>query len=250
MNSPPAQPTPPPVLSRRAEYRQATIGEIKTLARRQLTEHGPGGLSLRAIARQMRTAPSALYRYFASQDELITALCADAYDSLAAAVSAARDAAQPAGPAGQWWAICHAFRRWALDNPADFALIFGTPVPGYQAPEHVTAPAAGRSILVSLNVYAAAAAVGAADPGRTRVPETLTAGELLPALLGDAAPGYPPQLAGIVLSAYASLLGYLVAEIFGSLPRLVDDTDRLYRAHVRTVMLGMGFDPALVAHGT
>ncbi len=202
----------------------------------------------------MRTAASALYRYFASHDELITALCADAYDALAAAVSAARDAAQPAGPAGQWWAICRAFRRWALDNPADFALIFGTPVPGYRAPEHVTAPAAKRSIAVSLNVYAAAVAAGAADPGRTRVPETLTAGELLPALLGDVAPGYPPQLAGIVLSAYASLLGYLVAEIFGSLPRLVDDTDRLYRAHVRTVMLGMGFGPALIdaadGHGT
>jgi hypothetical protein len=57
---------------------------------------------------------------------------------------------------------------------------------------------------------------------------------------------YPPRLAGIALTAYASLLGYLVAEIFGSLPRLVHDTDQLYRAHVRAVMLGMGYDAALI----
>jgi hypothetical protein len=42
------------------------------------------------------------------------------------------------------------------------------------------------------------------------------------------------------------VLGYLVAEIFGSLPRLVGDTEQLYRAHLRTVMLGMGFDPTRI----
>jgi hypothetical protein len=66
-------------------------------------------------------------------------------------------------------------------------------------------------------------------------------------LLGDTAPDYPARLAGIALNAYASVLGYLVAEVFGSLPRLVPDSDQLYQAHLRTVMLGMGFDPALVS---
>ena len=139
-----------------------------------------------------------------------------------------------------------AFRRWALDNPADFALIFGTPQPGYQAPEPVTGPAAGRATAVPLNVYAAAVAAGAADPDRTQVPRDLEVTEFLRSLLADAAPDYPPRLAGIALSAYASVLGYLVAEVFGSLSRLVGDSDQLYRAHLRTVMLGMGFDPNLV----
>jgi AcrR family transcriptional regulator len=232
--------------SRRAEHRQATIEEIKRLARQQLAEQGSGALSLRAIARQMRMASSALYRYFASHHDLISALCADAYDSLADAVTAARDARPVDDHAGRWWAICHAYRRWSLDHPADFALIFGTPVPGYQAPEDVTGPAAGRSIAVPLDVYAEAVRAGAADPDHTQVPHTVEAGDFLRKLLGEAAPAYPPRLIVIALNAYASLLGYLVAEIFGSLPRLVDDTDQPYGAHVRTVMLGMGFDTARV----
>jgi AcrR family transcriptional regulator len=232
--------------TRRAEHRQATIDEIKTQARRQLAEQGPGALSLRAIARQMRTASSALYRYFASYDELISALCVDAYDSLADALTAARDTRPADDHAGRWWAICQAYRRWSLDHPADFALIFGTPVPGYQAPAQVTGPAAGRSTAVPLTVYAAAVQAGAADPDRTQIPATLHTGPLLPDLLADVAADYPPRLAGIALTAYTSLLGHLVAEIFGSLTQLIPDTDRLYQAHARTVMLGMGFDSALV----
>jgi len=65
------------------------------------------------------------------------------------------------------------------------------------------------------------------------------------ALAGDSAPTGDPALAGIVLTAWASLLGYLVAEIFGSLTDLITSTDLLYQAHVRTVMAGMGFQPAL-----
>lgn len=229
-------------LSRRAEQRRATIAEIKTLARQQLAEHGPGGLSLRAIARQMRMASSALYRYYGSVNELITALVLDAYDSLADALTTARDAQPADDPTGQWWAICHAYRQWALDHRSDFALIFGTPVPGYQAPDEVTGAAAGRSVAIALTAYAAAVSAGAADPERSQVPSTIQAGELLPALIADG----PPRLAGITLAAYTSLLGYLNVEIFGSLTRLVADTTQLYAAHVRTVMLGMGFDPALV----
>jgi len=230
-------------LSRRAELRRATLAEIKALARAQLAEHGPGGLSLRAIARQMRMASSALYRYYASASELITALVLDAYNSLADTLAAARDGAPAADPAAQWWAICHAYRQWALGHRSDFALIFGTPVPGYHAPDETTAAAAGRATAVALTVYAAAVTAGAADPGRTQIPAAIETGELLPALLADAAPGCPPQLAAITLTAYASLLGYLTTEIFGSLPRLVADPARLYAAHVRTVMLGMGFTP-------
>jgi AcrR family transcriptional regulator len=238
-----AQATP---LTRRARQRQATIAEIKTLARQQLAEHGPGALSLRAIARQMGTASSALYRYFASQDELISALCVDANTALAERATAARDAQPPDDHAGRWWAICQAFRRWAQEHPADFALIFGTPQPGYQAPEPVTNPAAGRVTAVPRGVYAAAAAAGDADLDRTQVPPDLETTAFLGRLLADAAPDYPPRLAGIVLNAYASVLGYLVAEVFGSLARLVGDPEQLYGAHLRTVMLGMGFDPALV----
>lgn len=228
--------------SRRARQRQATVEEIKTLARQQLADAGPGALSLRAIARQMGTASSALYRYFASYDDLIGALCADAYDSVADALAMARDA-QPAGNhAQQWLAICHAYRRWSLDNPADFALIFGTPIPGYQASPEVTSESAGRFTAVALETYLSAVEAGSADPQRTQVPESIAAGELWSDLLAGLPSDTPPQCAGILLNAAASLRGFVMAEIFGSLPQLIGNTDQLFEAHLRTTTLGMGFD--------
>jgi len=96
--SPPARTAAP---TRRARQRAAAIEEIKALARRQLADQGPGGISLRAIAREMGTASSALYRYFPSQGDLVTALVIEAYDSLAAALTAARDAQSPGDHAGR-----------------------------------------------------------------------------------------------------------------------------------------------------
>src|SRR5258708_26376000 len=155
----PASPAAP---TRRVRQRAATISEIKALARRQLAEQGPGGLSLRAIARQMGTAPSALYRYFPSQSDLVTVLCVEAYESLAEGLAAARDAEPPGDHTRRWVAVCHAYRRWSLDHPADFALIFGTPLPGYHAPPAVTAAPAGRPIGVAAHLYAAALHAGPA----------------------------------------------------------------------------------------
>ncbi len=243
--STPAGASSPPA-TRRARQRQAAVAEIKALARRQLAEHGTGAVSLRAIAREMGTASSALYRYFASHDELIGVLCADAYDSVADAMAAAGDALPPGEHAGRWRAVCDAYRRWSLGNPADFALIFGTPVPGYRAPGQVTGPAASRFTAVPLDVFSAAVAAGAADPARTQMPPDLLAGDLLQDLLGRSRLSHATHLAAITVSAWASILGYLITEIFGSLPQLTIDPGRLWEAHLRTVMLGMGFDPAIV----
>jgi AcrR family transcriptional regulator len=238
-------PTTSPPATRRARQREATIAEIKARARRQLAEHGTGAVSLRAIAREMGTASSALYRYFASHDELISALCADAYDSVADAMAAARDAMPAEQHARRWEALCDAYRRWSLDHPADFALIFGTPVPGYRAPGPVTGPAASRFTAIPLETFAAAVAAGAADPARSAVPAGLQTGPLWEAMLAGQVHDNQPRLAGIILTAWASVMGYLSAEIFGSLTALVADTDSLYRGHVRAVMTAMGYDPAL-----
>jgi AcrR family transcriptional regulator len=238
-----------PAPTRRARHRAGTIEEIKALARRQLAEQGAGGLSLRAIAREMGTAPSALYRYFRSSSDLITALCIEAWISVSDTLAEARDGQALGEHAGRWLAICRAYRQWSLRNPSDFALIFGTPVPGYQPNADVIA-AASRLTAVAVEVFSAAVEAGAAVPGRTQVPPDLEVGELWQTLVGDRASSEDARLAGIALNAWASLLGFLVAEVFGSLRQLIEDTDELYLAHVRTVMLGMGFDPALVElHG-
>jgi AcrR family transcriptional regulator len=238
MTSPAASPPP---ATWRIRQRQATLAQIKTLARRQLAEHGTGAVNLRAIAREMGTASSALYRYFPSHHDLITALVIDAFEAVAAAMAAARDRVPSADHAGRWLAVCGAFRQWALANPADFALIAGTPVPGYRAPWEETGPAAARYSGTFGGVYIAAVEAGAAEPGRTQVPSDLVPGPLLRDLLSRA--GYAPstQVAAIVANAMASIRGYVAMEIFGGMSQSFSDTDALYQAHLSTVMTGMGF---------
>jgi AcrR family transcriptional regulator len=232
--------------SRRDRLRAGMVEEIKDLARRQLAEGGPGAISLRAIARELGTASSALFRYYPSYNDLISALVVDSYNSVADAVIAARDAQPPTDYAGRWMALCRAYRRWSLDNPGEFALLHGTPVPGYEAPEEITGPSASRSIEAALSLYVAAVQAEAADPGYSQIPTDLEEGALWRSLTADQTSAYQPPFAGIVLSAWAAVLGYLVVEIFGSMSSLIDDTDRLYSAHVRNGMLTMGFDLELI----
>jgi AcrR family transcriptional regulator len=93
-----------------------------------MAEKGTAGLSLRATVRQVGMTAPALYHYFASLDDLITALIADAFTGHATHVRTARDRAAADGQdeIGQMWSAIHAYRRWALDPPIDFQLIYGT----------------------------------------------------------------------------------------------------------------------------
>jgi AcrR family transcriptional regulator len=222
------------------------VDEIKAVARRQLLEQGPGAVSLRGIAREIGTASSALFRYFPSYNDLITALVVDALDSLATALIAALDAHPPSANAARTFAVGMAYRRWSLAHTAEFALTHGTPLPGYEAPADITGPPAGRALRVLLREYVAAVQAGVADPDCSEVPEDIGTGDLLVTLGLDPDETNEPRIVGIVLNARASMMGYLVAEIFGSLAHLVNDTDMLYTAHLRGVMLGMGFDRAEV----
>lgn len=120
-------------VSSRERYRAQVRADIKRHAWAQIAAAGVPALSLNAIAKQVGMSGPALYRYFASRDELITALIRDAYRSLADTVQAARDAG--AGVAG----LAHAIRDWARADPQRYFLIYGTPVPGYHAPDDTTA---------------------------------------------------------------------------------------------------------------
>ncbi|MEV5388554.1 TetR/AcrR family transcriptional regulator [Streptomyces sp. NPDC052721] len=116
----------------RERYRAQLRAEIKQRAWEQIAAAGAPGLSLNAIAKQMGMSGPALYRYFASRDELITELIRDAYRSLADTMRTA--AASGADLAG----LGHALRTWALDDPQRYFLVYGTPVPGYHAPDDIT----------------------------------------------------------------------------------------------------------------
>ena len=130
-----------PGLTPRQLAREETLRRIKRLALDQLAESGAGELSLRAIARELNLVSSAIYRYFSSRDELITALITDAYNDLADTLEAAAGS-ERRGPRRRWRDTCLALRDWALREPHRFGLIYGTAIPGYRAPQTTVAPAA------------------------------------------------------------------------------------------------------------
>ena len=125
----------------RERARAEITAEILDAARGYLATDGAPALSLRAIARDLGMASSALYRYFKSRDELLTRLIIDAYDALGAAAEAREANIEPNDLAGRFTATCSAVRDWALAHPNEYALIYGSPVPGYAAPADTVRPA-------------------------------------------------------------------------------------------------------------
>jgi AcrR family transcriptional regulator len=118
----------------RDRRRAETVQEIKAAALEQLAEGGPGGLSLRAVARAVGMTVQSLYHYFDSRDALLTALVIDGHRALAAAVQDAADASRGLPHAQRLFAASNAYRQWALANRPAFLLLYGTPVPGYEPP--------------------------------------------------------------------------------------------------------------------
>jgi AcrR family transcriptional regulator len=123
-------------MGKRQESRDKIEAQIIELGRHHLVTQGAAGLSLRAVARDLGMVSSAVYRYVASRDDLLTLLLVDAYSELADAVDRAAAACGPWRD--QLLAIAHAARAWAVDQPARWALLYGSPVPGYHAPRERT----------------------------------------------------------------------------------------------------------------
>ena len=138
--------------------------EIKAIAWKQIGESGAAALSLRAIAREMDLTASALYRYFASRDELVTALISGAHTSLSASLITARDEHAQSDTARRIRAMCQAYTHWAAANPQRYLLVFSAPIPGYRIGAEA-GHAADRSFLVLLWVIREAEESGSLRPG-------------------------------------------------------------------------------------
>ncbi|WP_344077403.1 TetR/AcrR family transcriptional regulator [Luedemannella helvata] len=220
-----------PAGSIRARVRAEMLAEIKAVARRHLATDG-ANLSLRAVARDMGMVSSALYRYYASRDELLTALIVDAYNALGDAVEGADAAVTDRGDVrGRWLACCHAVRDWALAEPAEYALIFGSPVPGYAAPTE-TVLAARRTPLALIRVAMDASAAG----GRPRIGDVPAAVAPDLATVRDALGVELPDdvlLAGSY--AWIHLFGAVSFELFGQLNNTIT-ARREYFEHQMTAV--------------
>jgi AcrR family transcriptional regulator len=207
----------------RAEVTAAILAE----AHRQLAIVGPTALSLRSVARELGVASSALYRYFASRDDLLTALIIEAYDSLGTAAERAAAATEGAGPARRWCAVASAIRDWAREHAHEYALLYGSPVPGYRAPEATIGPA-GRVSLALLRVVDEAFRAGQlAVPAAAAAP----AGALrddVERLLRDTALALPAEMAVPVVAAWTQLFGLVSFELFGQTRNVFEAHDDLF----------------------
>ncbi|MFT4471270.1 TetR/AcrR family transcriptional regulator [Arthrobacter sulfonylureivorans] len=133
----------------RERAREQTISDIVRIGREQLSQVGAAALSLRAVARELGVVSSAVYRYVGSRDELLTLLVVEAYNELGETVEHAVAAAGDRDAGARFRALCRSVREWGLREPARYALLFGSPVPGYQAPaERTTGP--GIRVVVAL----------------------------------------------------------------------------------------------------
>lgn len=208
----------------RARARAALTEEIKQVAKRQIAEAGAAGISLRAIARELGMVSSALYRYCAGRDELLTALIVDAYSDVAAAAEQA--VREPGEFVARWVAMACGIRDWARAHPHDYALIYGSPVPGYRAPAE-TVPAAARVALVPLGLLEEGSRSGQvrASPG-ARLPTVLQ--HDLSALRTELGLSAPNEVLARGLAAWSQLLGSVSLELFGHFHNVINDYDAFF----------------------
>jgi AcrR family transcriptional regulator len=210
----------------RERVRAETINEIKLIARRHLASDG-SNLSLRAVARDLGVVSSAVYRYFASRDELLTALIIDAYNDLGEHVERAEAAIPRPNLSGRWVALASAIRDWARANQPEYALVYGSPIPGYQAPQDTIAPAS-RPVLLLISILRDGTAGGmVVSTARERLPKAVRAD--LKRLAADPDfGGIPEPVFARAIGAWAQLFGLISFELFGRLVGAIDDYDAYF----------------------
>ena len=83
---------------------------------------------------------SAVYRYVESRDDLLTRLIVEAYDALGAPIEQTSADHRGDSDLERWLATARAIRTWAIGHPHEYLLLYGSPVPGYAAPDDTVVP--------------------------------------------------------------------------------------------------------------
>ena len=219
------------------------IDDITATASRHLAEHGAAGLSLRAVSRDLGMVSSAIYRYFPSRDALLTHLIIDAYDAIGAWVEECESTEERSDHAGRFGAIAHGIRSWARANPHQYALIYGSPVPGYAAPDDTIVPAMRVTGLL-LNLLA--------DLDTAKVP-TEEVGEATPRLdpklrtqlnelVARADLAISPERMTAGIGAWVEVFGMVSFELFGQFQNVFDDADALFATRVEAMTARLGLN--------
>ncbi|HET6964595.1 MAG TPA: TetR/AcrR family transcriptional regulator [Acidimicrobiales bacterium] len=207
----------------RARARAELTAEIVAAAREELADVGPAALSLRSVARRLGMVASGLYRYFPSRDSLLTALIIEAYEAVGAAAAAAADESGPA-PMGRWLAVCTRVRAWAGEHPHQWALIYGSPVPGYAAPEATV----GAALRITEVVAGLVRDTPEGHPPEAIFPPAGHLEAVIDPLRETLMPGRPAEVAVAALMAWTSLIGMVSLELFGHYKGGTTDFDAVF----------------------
>ena len=224
----PNKETPAKAPGVRARVRAELTAEIKKAARAQLIAEGAAALSLRAIARELGMASSAIYRYFPSRDDLLTALIIDAYNGSAQLVEDANAACAVDDYPGRFIAIAGALRSWAIANPHEYSLIYGSPVPGYAAPQDTIDPAT-RIPVALLSVL-----VDAKGTKDVKASES-TLRTSLADLMEFTDHRCSPETVALGVEAWAELFGLISLELFGHFHNAVTDPEAFYTHSIKAI---------------
>jgi AcrR family transcriptional regulator len=214
----------------RERVRAEVTAEIVEAARRHVAEHGAADLSLRAVARDVGMVSSAVYRYFPSRDDLLTRLIVDAYGAVGSAAEAADGTRRRGDHPGRWMATSRAIRSWAVEHPHEYALIYGTPVPGYRAPADTIDPAT-RVSLVFLRLLADAVSAGAVRSATAPMPAAVRSE--LGRIRDLAAPGVPDDVLSRGLAVWTQLFGTISFELFGHLHNVIERYEAFFDVQMR-----------------
>ena len=208
--------------------------EILAVAGAHVARDGAAAISLRSIARDLGMAPSAIYRYFDGRDALLSALILSAYGALADEAERAADEAERVADidrAERWLAVPRAMRRWALEHPHQWALIFGTPVPGYHAPEDTIEPYT-RMAVALVRPLLAAHQEGRFPRDEQRRPITDELRAAVAPVTEGLLPGMPGETVVLLLQAFTAIIGAISLEVFGHWRNTVLEPGLLFDATV------------------
>ncbi len=241
----------PPSTGLRARMRAELTAEIKEEARRQVAAEGASSLSLRAVTRSLGMASSAIYRYFPSRDDLLTALIVDAYDAVGEAAEKADAACRRDDFGGRWCAVGRAVRSWSIANPHEYALVYGSPVPGYRAPQDTVGPASRVTLAMARVVDGAARAglLGSPSWSPPLPPLDDDAAGAVATLIDLAFPDAPAEVALRAVVAWTQLFGIISFELFGHFHKVIDEVSPVFDRALLEMGRLVGLPPPLGTTG-
>lgn len=225
--------------ARRDRQHAAIREEIKTVSRAHMARDGAAALSLRAVAAEMGLSSAAIYYYYPNRDALITDLIVDAFRALGAALRAA-DPGPAADVVARLRLAMLGYRAWGVAAPAEFELIFGTPIPGYHAPADVTSPEARRALSVLGELFAAAHAQGRVTGDLTAEPLPPSVSAHVAAWSQETGQSIPPAVLAAMLHAWGFGHGLVALELNGQLHPIIGDPGAFFEHAVCAFLRALG----------